>query len=137
MPWLETQIRWIMILSGALTCTMLYAAVAPEAALTSNFGSSLTGPVADVVVRNWAVLIGLMGLLLVYGAFDASVRRVVLLVAGTSKLAFIALVLTYGQELLRHQVRVAVIVDAAWVLVFATYLLGTRGARPEPRRDLP
>lgn len=128
MAWLETQIRWIMVLAGALTCTMLYAAVAPASALASNFGASLTGPVADVVVRNWAVLIGLVGLMLIYGAFNTPVRRLVLLVAGASKLAFIALVLTYGRELLGHQVRVAVIVDAVWVLVFAAYLVGTRAA---------
>lgn len=27
------NIRWIMLVSGALTCTMLYAAIAPQSAL--------------------------------------------------------------------------------------------------------
>ena len=126
MSWLTKQVRWIMLVSGALTCTMFYAAVAPEAAQISNFGSALTGPVADVVVRNWGALIGLMGLMLIYGAFNRPVQRLVLLVAATSKLVFISLVLYYGQTLLGSSVRVAVVVDAVWVVVFAVILVGTR-----------
>jgi hypothetical protein len=39
-----------MILSGLLTMTMIYAALAPEAALRSTFGESVSGPVADIVM---------------------------------------------------------------------------------------
>jgi hypothetical protein len=126
MSWIAKQIRWIMLVSGALTCTMFYAAFAPTAALTSNFGSSLTGPVADVVVRNWGVLIGLVGVMLIYGAFETSVRRFVLCVASASKLAFIGLVLTFGQDLLAYQIRTAVVIDSIMVVVFAAYLVGGR-----------
>src|SRR5262249_8429967 len=38
MRWIPANIRWIMLVSGALTCTMLYAAIAPQAALQSTFG---------------------------------------------------------------------------------------------------
>ena len=123
MTWLDRQMRWIMVVSGVLTLSMLYATIAPEAALTSNFGSSLSGPVAEIVVRNWGALIGLVGAMLLYGAYDASARRLVLTVAAVSKLTFIALVLTFGRELLQYQVRIAVVVDAFWVLVFSAYLL--------------
>ena len=37
------------------------AALAPEAALRSTFGESVSGPVADIVVRNWGSLIALVG----------------------------------------------------------------------------
>ena len=37
-------------LSSLLT---IYAALAPEAGLRSTFGESVSGPVADIVVRNW------------------------------------------------------------------------------------
>jgi hypothetical protein len=132
MNWITKQIRWIMMISGALTCTMLYAAFAPTAALTSNFGASLTGPVADVVVRNWGVLIGLVGVMLIYGSFETTVRRFVLWIAGSSKLTFIGLVLIFGRDLLAHQVRVAVVIDAIWVIVFAVYLVGSRSAPSRP-----
>jgi hypothetical protein len=75
MNWLAKQIQWIMVVSGALTCTMFYAAVAPEAALQSNFGESLDGAAAQIVVRNWGALVGLVGLMLIYGAFNHSPTR--------------------------------------------------------------
>ena len=114
-----------MLVSGLLTCTMFYALVAPDAALRSSFGQSIDGAVAQIVVRNWGALIGLMGLLLIYGAFHESVRRVALVVVGASKVAFIVLVLSLGQEFLRHQVGVSVLVDSVMVMLFATYLVST------------
>lgn len=52
MNWIVASMKWIMIVCGVLTCTMFYAAVAPQAALQSTFGESLEGPVAEIVVRN-------------------------------------------------------------------------------------
>ena len=115
-----------MLVSGALTCTMFYAAVAPEAAVRSSFGQSIDGPVAQIVVRNWGILIGLMGLLLIYGAFNEQTRRVALVVAGASKIAFVALVLSIGQQFLQFQVGVGVAIDIVMVTLFALYLLSTR-----------
>jgi hypothetical protein len=125
MTWLVSRIKWLMLISGVLTCTMLYAVISPEAALTSTFGEGLDGPVAAIVVRNWGALIGLMGLLLIYGAFTPSARRLVLTVAGASKLVFVALVLSYGTRFLGFQAGVAVAVDSLWVLVFSAYLITT------------
>lgn len=126
MSWLAKRMKWLMLVSGVLTCTMIYAAIAPQAALRSNFGSALEGPVAEIVVRNWGVLIALVGLMLIYGAFIEPARRLVLSVAVASKATFIVLVLAFGRGLLAHQVGTAVIVDAVWVVVFSVFLVGTR-----------
>jgi hypothetical protein len=126
MKLIRRSIKWVMLIAGLLTCTMFYAAIDPQAALRSNFGEGLEGPVAEIVVRNWGVLVGLMGVLLIYGAFREEVRAVALLVAGTSKLAFIALVLSIGQPLLQFQLGLSVAVDAVMVLLFATYLVAER-----------
>ncbi|MEQ1757872.1 MAG: hypothetical protein ABL986_06100 [Vicinamibacterales bacterium] len=75
MAWLSRSMKWIMLVSGALTCTMIYAAIAPQAALQGTFGDALQGPVAEVVVRNWSVLITLMGAMLIYGALWAQAIR--------------------------------------------------------------
>ncbi len=123
MLWITRHIKGIMLLSGALTCTMLVAALAPQAALTSQFGSSLQGPVAEVVVRSWGVLIALVGGMLLYGAYHPAQRTLVLVVAGSSKLAFISLVLVQGGELLHHQAGVAIAVDGLFVLLYAGYLV--------------
>jgi hypothetical protein len=132
MIWIDRNIHWIMTVSGVLTLTMVYAAVAPDAALRSTFGETLDGPVADVVVRNWGALIGLMGAMLIYAARKPAVRPMALAVAGASKAIFIALVLWHGRRFLSQQAGVAVVVDLLWVIVFAAYL-ATHQAEVEVR----
>ena len=121
--------KWVMVVSGVLTTTMLYAAIAPDASLRSNFGEAIDGPLAQIVVRNWGVLIGLVGLMLIYGAFSQVNRRMALVVATLSKLAFIALVLTLGRQFLQFQVGTAVIVDSIMIVLFLAYLV----VAPKPR----
>ena len=129
MSWIVVNIHRIMIVSGLLTLTMVYAAIAPDAALRSTFGESLSGPVANIVVRNWGALIALIGAMLIYGAHKPALRPLTVTVAGTSKAIFIALVLSHGQRFLGYQAGIAVVVDLLWVLVFATYLMALRRSR--------
>ena len=124
MNWITHYMAWIMRVSGALTCTMLYAAIAPQAALQAHFGDTLSGPVAELVVRNWGVLIFLMGVLLIIGASKLAVRATALCVAGASKVCFISLVLAQGTAFLSHSAGLAVLLDSGFVLVYAAYLLG-------------
>jgi hypothetical protein len=126
MSWIVAKMKWVMLLSGALTLTMVYAAVDPQASLRSTFGESLEGPVAEIVVRNWGVLIALVGAMLIYGAFHPASRPLVLAIAGISKVAFIALVLVHGSRYLGQQAGVAIAVDAVMVLLFAWYLVAAR-----------
>ncbi len=126
MNFVETQIKWIMLTAGALTCTMIYAAIAPTAALMSTFGETMDGALAALIVRNWGVLITLVGGMLIYGAFTPAVRPLVLIVAGVSKLAFAILVLEQGGRFLGHQAGIAVILDLVFVVLFALHLLTLR-----------
>ena len=121
-----TYMKWIMIVSGVLTCTMLYAAIAPQETLRSTFGASMEGPLVEIVVRNWGALIALVGAMLIYGAYHPPVRPLILTVAGLSKLIFISLVLTYGTQYLGHQVGLAIVIDFFMVVLFITYLVGIR-----------
>ena len=126
MKLIHKSIKWLMLVSGALTCTMFYAAVAPEASLLSSFGQSIDGPVAQIVVRSWGILVGMVGLLLIHGALNEPTRSLTLVFAGASKVAFIALVLSIGQQFLQFQVGIAVAVDLVMVTLFALYLVSTR-----------
>jgi hypothetical protein len=128
MHWIVEKIRPIMLVSGALTCTMLYAAIAPEAALHSTFGETMTGPLVSVVVRNWGVLITLVGVMPIHGAFRPASRRLVLAVAIASKLCFIGLILVYGRQFLAYGVGAAIAIDSVMVLLFVAYL----AAAPRP-----
>jgi len=133
MKWLAASIKWIMLITGLFTATIFYYAIAPNAALTADFGHGLEGPLAELLVRNWGILVGLVGLMLIYGAFVPPARRLVLSVATLSKAAFVLLVLTVGSVYLSQRIRFAVIVDGFEVLLFTAYLLTTRHAvRPQP-----
>lgn len=122
MNWVVSGMKWIMLASGLLTATMLQAAFAPEDALQSLFGSSLSGPAAEIVVRNWGALIGLIGGMLVYGAFNPGARPLVLTVAGLSKLTFIGLILVFGADLIGRKAEIAICVDLVMVALFVVYL---------------
>jgi hypothetical protein len=125
MNYIESKMNWLMVAAGALTCTMAYAAIAPGAALQSTFGETLDGPLAELIVRNWAILITLVGAMLLYGAFNPAVRSLVLTVALVSKLAFVALVLANGERYLNSQAGIAIAIDFLWVVLFAWYLFRT------------
>ena len=119
-----TAMRWIMLVSGLLTTTMVYAALDPQAAMQSTFGETIDGAAADIVVRSWGALIALVGLMLIYGAFDTAARPLVLGVAGASKLVFIGLVLSHGTRFL-GPAALPVAVDSVMVLLFAWYLVAS------------
>ena len=127
MTWIVTSMKWIMLVSGALTCTMLYATIAPQAALQSTFGDTLQGPAAEIVVRNWGMLIALIGAMLIYGAFNIAARPLVLTVAGLSKVTFILLILVFGRSFLGQQAGVAVVSELIQVSLFVAYLLSVSG----------
>ncbi len=127
--WIVHYMRWIMLVSGVLTATMVQAAFAPDAALQSNFGETVSGPLAHLIARNWGALIALIGGMLIYGAFYPLQRFVVLIVAGVSKMFFIALVLSEGPRYLNRPVGIAVAIDSVMVVLFGWYLVAAgRGA---------
>jgi uncharacterized membrane protein YtjA (UPF0391 family) len=117
---MTASIKPVMLVSGIATSTMLYAAITPEAALQSMFGQAVSGLLAELVVRNWAILIALVGLALIYGAFRPEARTIVLWIATLSKLAFIGLVLAYGFASTSAGISIAI--DAVFVVLFLVYL---------------
>ena len=120
-----SNFKWVMLISGLLTCTMLQALISPQASLISNFGQTIDVPLAEIIVRNWGALIVLVGIMLIYGAFMKSVRRFVLVIAGSSKIIFILLVLSSNESYMGFGAGTAVIVDAVMVVLYITYLLLT------------
>lgn len=123
---MHNAIKWIMLVSGALTCTMVYAAIAPQAMLESTYGETLEGPLADLIVRNWGALIFMVGGMLIYGAFNLAARPMALLVGAASKVVYISLILVNGSRFLSPQATVTIVVDAVMVMIFITYLLGPK-----------
>ena len=114
-----------MLVSGILTFTMFYGLFAPQAALESMFGVSFGGPLEDIIVRSWSALIGLIGVILIYGAFSETNRTFAISVAAFSKAIFVSLLLLYGQEYLDKAVT-AIVMDSLIVLLSVIYLIAVR-----------
>lgn len=126
MDFVVVQIKWILLAGGLVTLTMLQAAIAPRAAFRMMFGEEPQGPLALLLARNWGVLIALTGVMMIWAAFHAEARPLVLVVAGISKLAFMGLVLSHAPY--RRKAVVPLVVDGALVVVFAIYGLATMSA---------
>ncbi|MDP2128501.1 MAG: hypothetical protein Q8K97_14115 [Pseudohongiella sp.] len=122
MNFIHAHIKWIMVVAGVLTCTMVLAAVAPQLALQRTFGDTLDGPLANVVVRSWGVLITLVGAMLIYAAFNPVHRKLVLFVAATSKAALIGLIAGPGSSYMAAATPVLVF-DSLMVVIFTLVLL--------------
>jgi energy-converting hydrogenase Eha subunit E len=125
---LIANIKWVMIVAGLITFGMIYAVVAPQAALRLTFGATLEEPLADVIVRNWGGYIALLGVTLIYGAYNQPARRFILTFASVSKLIFIGCVVGFGSQYL-GKAGIAVVTDLVLVALFVTYLAGTRATR--------
>lgn len=135
MNWLARSMKWIMLITGLLTASIFYYAISPQDSLAADFGHGLDDPLAVLIVRNWAILVGLVGMMLIYGAFVPPARRLVLSVAALSKIAFVLLMLGAGSAYLAYRIRYAVVIDSLEVLIFLAYLLTTRHhAAPPPAR---
>ncbi|MBK8244336.1 MAG: hypothetical protein IPK88_12985 [Saprospiraceae bacterium] len=123
MQFFISNFKWIMLISGLLTCTMLMALISPQASIQSNFGQTIESNLSEIIVRNWGALIGLMGIMLIYGAFTESVRRFVLIIAGSSKVIFILLILFSTENFMEFGVGKAVIADSIMVALYIAFLL--------------
>ena len=124
--WIAANIRWLMIVSGALTATMIYAAIAPHAAVQAMLGETVSDPVAQIVVRTWGALIGLTGAMLIYAASRPVLRPLVLTVASISKAFFVLLMVAQRGPELNGQGIVSIAVDAVMVVLFTWYLVAGR-----------
>lgn len=122
MNFIVKNAKWVMLISGVLTATMFYGLFAPQAALESMFGASFGGTLQSIVIRSWSALIGLIGVILIYGFLNENVRKFSIVVAAFSKLVFVLLVLLYGQEYIAKVVP-ALAMDVIVVIVAVIYLI--------------
>jgi hypothetical protein len=111
-----------MLLFGALTFTMIYGLIAPQAALESMFGASFDGILETIIVRSWSALVGLMGAALIYGAYSEKNRIFSSAIVALSKVVFVSLILLYGQEFIA-KVGMAIIMDCIFIILSGFYLI--------------
>ncbi|MDN5517162.1 MAG: hypothetical protein L0G82_18140 [Pseudomonas sp.] len=125
MDFIARNFRWLMLLSGALTVTMFYGLFAPQAALQAMFGASFDGPLQSLLIRSWSALVGLMGVLLIYGALSPKHRVFCAVIAALSKAIFVSLLLLYGQDYL-SKAAPAIALDLLVIAVTLLFLLAVQ-----------
>ncbi|TGL88804.1 hypothetical protein EHQ68_09215 [Leptospira congkakensis] len=123
-----SNIKWIMLGSGIITCSMLLSALNPGLGLMLTFGDTLNGELANIIVRNWGALIALVGGMLVYGAYNEPNRNLVLVVASISKSIFILLNLIYGSSYFAKS-GIALVFDSILVIIFVLYLFAQKSKK--------
>ena len=128
MNFIVKNIKWLMLVSGVLTCTMFYGLFAPQAALESMFGASFSGSLESIVVRSWSALVGIMGVVMIYGSFSERNRVFSIAIVASSKLIFVSLLLLYGQEFLAKTAP-AIAMDCLVIILSAVFLFAVRMQR--------
>lgn len=118
---LSKYIKWIMLVSGLLTSTMIYGVISPEASISSTFGHALSGDLANTIVRSWGALITLVGLMLIYGAFNPANRKFAATIGGVSKLIYVGLLINLGDPYL-SKAAVVVGFDTVVALTLLAYV---------------
>ena len=117
-----------MLVSGVLTATTFYGLFAPQAAVESMFGASFDGPLETLIIRSWSSLVGLIGLVLIFGAFSERNRVFCISIAALSKVIFVSLVLIYGQVFLGSAAP-AIIMDCLVIVLTLSFLVSVRVQR--------
>lgn len=119
------NIKWIMLFAGVITCTTVVAVFFPQETLISMFGTNLTEPLANLVVRSWGFLVSIMGALLIYGAFNEDARMLCAITTCISKMGFLLLILIFGADYI-DTLWVTVLFDSLVVSILAAYILSSK-----------
>jgi hypothetical protein len=128
MNFIIKNIKWVMLISGVLTATMFYGLFAPQSALESMFGASFNGSLESIVIRSWSALVGLIGAILIFGAFNEKHRVFSISIAAFSKIIFVLLILIYGQAFL-VKAAPAIVMDCVVIVLAVFFLVAVRVQR--------
>ena len=120
---ITSNIEAILIVTGALTATMLAQFVAPAWMVRHTYGEAPSGPVSIALARHWGLLLFCVGTLLVYSAFHPPLREPAVVLASVEKAGFVACV--FGTSLRQRPIAAIMAAgDAVMVLVYVLYLVG-------------
>ena len=119
---LTPAIGAILIVSGVATGVGgLFAAAAPRALLRVVFGVIDPGDALRFFARHWGVLIFAVGALVVWAAYDPSLRIAVLAAASLEKLVVVALIF-FGPLRRTQLMTIAAAADGTFSILYLAYL---------------
>jgi hypothetical protein len=119
---LAAQIELILVLTGLATASALVLFLSPVTMMRMLFGQAPSDAVSILIVRHWGLLVGLVGILLIYAAYHAEIRAPTLIVAIAEKAAF-ALGVFLSPFHRSPTVFVMALADAGMAAVYLIYLV--------------
>jgi hypothetical protein len=120
---LAAHIELILLLTGVATAGALLLFVAPTPLLKALFGRAPSDGLTLLIARHWGLVVGLVGVLLVYAAYHAEIRPAALALAIVEKLAW-ALGVFLSPFRRRPQAVVTALADAGMAATYLAYLTG-------------
>ena len=125
---IANHIQLILIVTGAFTAIAFGQFVAPAKLLRLIYGETQADAASVMLARHWGLLVGCVGLLLIYAAFEPAVRVHFMIFAVIEKVAFGALIL--GSNLRRQSPAAAIAVgDLLISLIYVAYLVELGASR--------
>jgi hypothetical protein len=120
---IAANIELILLLTGIATAGALLMCATPTPLLKALFGVAPSDGLTILIARHWGLLVGLVGLLLVYAAYHAEVRLATLIVAIVEKLAW-ALCVFLSPFRRRPQAVATALADTGMAATYLAYLSG-------------
>lgn len=127
MTWVVENIQAILVACGLVTASMLQFTLMPRRAARSFFGETVDGPIADVAVRGWGLLIALTGGMMLWAAFHPETRTLAIGVALISKVFYMGQLITKGGRFLKGMAGVSVLLDVIMAALLATWMWAEHG----------
>ena len=127
MTWVVENIQAILVVCGLVTATMLQFTLMPRRAARSFFGETVDGPMAEVAVRGWGLLIALTGGMMLWAAFHPETRTLAIGVTLISKVFYMGQLMTKGGRFLKGMAGVSVLLDLVMAALLATWMWAEHG----------
>jgi|GEM_PF-2423708 len=122
MAWYVANFHWVLYVTGALTATLTLMALRPAQQFKAMFGAELTDPRLILVARQFGVVVGMLGLLLIYVGYEPSGRFPILALAIVSKASLVMLLTLNIKHFGGTSARQVIIADALMVVLYVAYL---------------
>lgn len=127
MTWVVENIQAILVVCGLVTATMLQFTLMPRRAARSFFGETVDGPMAEVAVRGWGLLIALTGGMMLWAAFHPETLTLAIGVTLISKVFYMGQLMTKGGRFLKGMAGVSVLLDLVMAALLATWMWAEHG----------
>jgi len=120
---ITTHIQPLLVITGLVTTLAAVMFIAPRPLLKLLFNVERPDSITLFVARHWGLVIGLVGMLLVFAAYEPSVRVPAMAMAATEKIAMVGLICFLPLKRTAFM-RMIAFGDGAMAVVYLMYFAG-------------